>query len=60
MKAVKVLFFTAVLLLGVNTAMAQAKLGHIDVATLISLMPETKKSQHPNGNDEQRIQGRLR
>ena len=44
MKAVKVLFFTAVLLLGVNTAMAQAKLGHIDVATLISLMPETKKA----------------
>ena len=24
--------------------MAQAKLGHIDVATLISLMPETKKA----------------
>ena len=36
MKAVKVLFFTAVLLLGVNTAMAQAKLGHIDVATPVS------------------------
>lgn len=44
MKAVKVLFLAAVLLLGVNTAMAQSKLGHIDVATLISLMPEKKKA----------------
>lgn len=44
MKAVKALFLTAVLFLGANTAMAQAKLGHIDVVTLVSLMPEKKKA----------------
>ena len=44
MKAVKVLFLAAVLLMGVNTAMAQSKIGHVDIATLISLMPEKKKA----------------
>lgn len=55
MKAVKVLFLAAVLLLGVNTAMAQSKLGHIDVATLISLMPGKEEGRCPVGNDEQRV-----
>lgn len=44
MKVIKVLVLTAVLFLGVNTAMAQSKLGHINVPLLISLMPEAKKA----------------
>lgn len=44
MKVIKFLVLVAIMSFGVNTAQAQAKLGHVDVNLLISLMPETKKA----------------
>ncbi|MDD4819523.1 MAG: OmpH family outer membrane protein [Flavobacteriales bacterium] len=44
MKVIKILILAAILSLGVNSVAAQAKLGHLHVPLLISLMPETKKA----------------